>query len=313
MATTPQQIQALAQAIQQQYTEISPADAQTFAQTLTNEQLSPTDKLGAVQTFAKKYPDFKPEGFFQNPAVKAALIGTGALIGASFLVPALTGGGAAAAGGSEVAASMAPGAELAAAVPAATATASTGFGAALKSALPSIIGAGASVGGSAIAAHGNTEAAKTQAAASEKAAQIQADQLDRALAQAKYIWQTQRADQSGYRSSGNNAMGALDFGLGLPAPSFDAPPVDPSIANPAPTTGVAPGAVDASGKPLPGASTAPSVVPPTMAQQQTNNPNASPLGTSGGGLVPVRSPEGLVKLIPQNDVPSALQAGGTRV
>ncbi len=75
-------------------------------------------------------------------------------------------------------------------------------------AIPAIIAGGSAIAGSAIAAHGNTSAAKTQAGSDAAA-----------LAQAKEIYQQQRADQGPYRESGYGAMDALNFGLGLPAVS----------------------------------------------------------------------------------------------
>jgi hypothetical protein len=70
--------------------------------------------------------------------------------------------------------------------------------------VPAIIGAGAALGGAAIAAHGVTSAANTQAASSDKALQLQ-----------KELYEQQRRDLTPYRAAGQGAIGQLGYGLGV--------------------------------------------------------------------------------------------------
>jgi hypothetical protein len=102
-------------------------------------------------------------------------------------------------------------------------------------------------------------------------------------------------------------LGGIDTTSNLKALSD----INPTV-NPPPSTGVAPGAVDASGKPIPGAPPTSSITPPTMAQQQTNNTTLSQVGS--GGTVRVQNPQtGMVHLIPASQVPAAIADGGIRV
>jgi len=202
-----------------------------------------------------------------------------------------------AAGGGGAAASGAGAAGSGAAAGGGGAAAGAGGGSLLHALLPTIIGAGASVGGAAIASHGQSEAAKLQAA-----------QDDKALALQKEMFDLQRSDTAPYRALGVGAIGNLAYlgGINLPPPD---------AANPAPSTVVAPGAVDANGKPMAGAGQNQTVPPPpTMAQQTIGAMPLSQLGQPNQGLVSMRNPQtGLVHLIPPDQVAAAQQAGGVRV
>ncbi len=72
-------------------------------------------------------------------------------------------------------------------------------------AIPFIIMGGASVVGSYLQSRGN-----------KKAAEIQAGSDQKALDQAKTIYDTQRQDESPYRQSGSGALNNLNYGLGIP-------------------------------------------------------------------------------------------------
>lgn len=159
--------------------------------------------------------------------------------------------------------------------------------------VPALIAGGSSVAGSAIASHGNTEAAKTQAASSDKS-----------LAQAKEIYEQQRADLSPYRELGYSSLGALAQGMGLPAPSnpITNPPA-PSYAN---------GAPPPTGEPF-----------STMSLSQlhglanSGSPNAPVFGQLeqkmnqvSGTMKKVKAPNGQVYTIPVTRLPEALQQGG---
>lgn len=208
------------------------------------------------------------------------------------MAPAGIGLGLAAAGGSGAAA----GAGGAGSGGGGTVAAGGGFAGALKAALPDIIKGGATVAGSVLEAHGNTEAAKTQAASDAAA-----------LAQAKQIYEQQRADQGPYRQSGYSSLNALNYGLGLPEVQI---PTDA----PAPSTVVAQGAKDAKGNPLPGAGQNQVIPPPPTDAQQRSGSTSSLNTLGGGGVVPMRNPQtGLVHLIPSTQVAAAEQAGGMRV
>ncbi len=156
-------------------------------------------------------------------------------------------------------------------------------------AIPAIIMGGAAVAGSAIASHGNTEAAKTQASSDEKA-----------LAQAKEIYQQQRADQGPYRQSGYGALGALNFGLGLP----DAGMGSPAASGPA----AVPGHVTQGGDFMPERTN-----PGDQPNQGTAVPRTGGLGSIGSSTVSIKAPNGLVYLVPSGQVDAAMKAGGTRI
>lgn len=117
-------------------------------------------------------------------------------VAAPVAIGALAGGGAAAGTGG------------AAAGTAGTAAAGTAAAAAapslLHSLLPTIISAGAGVGGSYLAARGQSQAAKTEAESADKALQVQ-----------QQMYQQQRADFGPYRSAGQGAVQALARGLGV--------------------------------------------------------------------------------------------------
>lgn len=70
--------------------------------------------------------------------------------------------------------------------------------------------------------------AKIQTNANDKAAQITADQADRALAQAKAIYDQNRSDLEPYRQEGVSSLALLNSHLGLPAPTQTQSPAPPS-------------------------------------------------------------------------------------
>lgn len=70
--------------------------------------------------------------------------------------------------------------------------------------IPAIIGAGAGIGGAAIASHGATSAANTQAASADKALAVATQQHDQ-----------ERADNSPYRAAGGGALNSLTSLLGV--------------------------------------------------------------------------------------------------
>ena len=289
---TPQQQQTIIHQLAAQSPEFAaaPPDLQAkWVAAMTSG--SPKTQMTQLAALQKEYPEYiTNESIWKNPGFIAGLgaltIGVG-----SAAIPALI-GSSAGGGGAFVGPTLeqAGGSALAGGASAVTGAAGTGFGAALKAALPTIIGAGAQVGGAAIAAHGNT-----------KAAEIAAAQQDRALAQAKEIYQQQRADLSPYRSMGVNALGPLSFGMGLPTPDTTKGPFDQPQAPPPYTV---PGAVDASGHPMAGRGNE-AVTPPTTAQQMGT------LNQMNSSTVRVQNPQtGLVHLIPADQVSVAVQNGG---
>lgn len=260
-------------------------------------------------------------GILDNtPLWQSVLKGTALTLGAAIAAPAIAGalgggapGSAAATGGSTLgeagplaadeafAAGPIAGAGMAgvdtAGMGAGTAAASTGFGAALKSALPSIIGGGAALGGAAIAAHGNTEAAKIQAASADKA-----------LAQAKAIYEQNVARQSPFVGLGTSALGPLSFGMGLPDPNVKAAQDAATAQQGQPI--VALGAKDATGQPMAGAGQNQTIPPPPTYNQQ----HAGTLASMGGGTVRIQDPAtGNIHLIPQSDAQAAIASGGRPV
>lgn len=126
----------------------------------------------------------------------------------------------------------------------------------------------------AIPAATNLVGAKIQTDANSKAAQITADQADRALAQAKQIYDTNRADLAPYRVEGVSSLAALNSHLGLPAPTQT-----PS----APTQTLA-----------------------SLGQQPATTTGAEP-------MVNMLSPQGQPGQVPQSKVQQALAAGGKLV
>jgi hypothetical protein len=176
-------------------------------------------------------------------------------------------------------------------------------------AVPFIIMGGASIVGSYIAAKGNKDAAKTQAASDDKA-----------LGQAKEIYQTQRSDQSPFRESGYGALDALNFGLGLPAVTRP----DPRAPTGTPAPYVVPGAKDKNGNPFPGAGMPDSYgdVGNAPIQSFPVNNNLGKLGMpsimqdrrpAANSMVRVQSPSGSIGLVPQSMLQQALDAGGKQV
>ena len=96
--------------------------------------------------------------------------------------------------------------------------------------------------------------------------------------------------------------------MGLPDPNVKA--AADAAANPPASSSVAPGAVDASGKPMAGAGMGQApVTPPTMAQQ-----TSAGLGSIGQpATVRVLNPQtGQIHMIPPDQVSQALAAGGVR-
>jgi len=77
----------------------------------------------------------------------------------------------------------------------------------------------------AIGAGASIYAAHKQAGGNKDAAKISAASDDKALAQAKDIYNTQRQDEAPYRQAGSGALNNLNYGLGLPqlAPQTGAP------------------------------------------------------------------------------------------
>lgn len=90
-----------------------------------------------------------------------------------------------------------------------------------------LIAAGASAGAQAYGAKKGSDAAKD-------AANTQADSSDKAMAQAKEIYDQQRRDQEPYRNTGTAALSALSSRMGLNvAPPSAMPAAAPAQAQPA--------------------------------------------------------------------------------
>ncbi len=162
-------------------------------------------------------------------------------------------------------------------------------------AIPAIIIAGASI-----------YAAHTAAKGNEKAAETQASSDDKALSQAKEIYDTQRGDQAPYRQSGYGALDALNYGLGLPAvarpPAGAAPPTGTATT---PSDGtMPPGSVQA---PIPGKSATGSIGFTRGRDLYQDRQLQS------GAIVKVKAPNGLIYLVPQAKAAEAQQKGGQLV
>ena len=175
-----------------------------------------------------------------------------------------------------------------------------------------------------IASGGNTKAAETNAAASDKAAEIQSQTADKALAQAKDIYEQQRADEGPYREGGYNSLNALNYGLGLPAVSYQAP----ASATPTPTN--LPSST-INGVTFPGAPQVPDStvsglnalgqrggMTGNLAQQVAGKVNnaqniVNQTYAGSGPTTKVKAPNGLVYLVPNDKVDAAKQAGGVVV
>lgn len=184
---------------------------------------------------------------------------------------ALTGGAAAPAASGGAAGSSVGGA---------AATAGAGGGSLLHSLLPSIIGAGASLGGTAIASHANTEAAK-----------LQAEQADKALALQKEQYALQRQDTAPYRALGQGAVGNLGYLSGIN--------IDEKVPELSSTVPKVPyGVTVAQGVAAPQAQ---------ASLSSLGQPTTSP------SMVRVKAPNGQIGTIPADKLPAALAAGGTQV
>ncbi len=161
-----------------------------------------------------------------------------------------------------------------------TAAVGGGAGSLLHSLLPSIIGGGAALGGAAISAHSNTEAAK-----------IAAEQADKALAIQQQQYALQRQDTAPYRALGQGAVGNLGFLSGIAAPTPDE------------LTQLS--------------STVPKTAPPALPTASTPpQPSLATLGQPSSGssqMVQVRSPSGSIGTIPAAMLQQALAAGATQV
>lgn len=167
--------------------------------------------------------------------------------------------------------------------------------------VPAIIGAGASVGGAALAAHGATKAADTQAQAS-----------DRALALQKELYEQQRSDLAPYRQLGYGALGTLAGLVGQPAPS------NPMTASPPVKTGV-PAAMESFANNPPAAITPGNGLGAIQRFNQFPGPFAqqvSQAAAAGNGLpavVTMRTPDGRVVQIPAARVNEAIARGAQKV
>jgi hypothetical protein len=159
-----------------------------------------------------------------------------------------------------------------------------------KDLLPSIIGGGAAVGGAAI-----------QAGAQTKAAEIQAQTQAAALAQAKAIYEQQRADEAPYRGLGAGAVGNLQYLSGITPP-------------PSATTG-------ATDTPSSGYFTQGGVYMPARTQPSGTPSEGTAVPRSGSTLADVGTEpttvvvgsDGTPRRIPTRQLPQAVQAGYRQV
>lgn len=273
---TPEQQQAILQQLNEQNPEFAaspPALQQAYIDAVTVG--TPAERARKMEALHQQYPQYiKNESIWKN---KAFLIGLAAL-GGGVAYAALAGGTAAGAGGAAASGGGAAGAGTAAT----TAAAGAGGGSLLHALLPSIIGAGASLGGTAIASHANTEAAK-----------IAAEQADKALAIQQQQYALQRQDTAPYRALGQGAVGNLGYLSGIDLPQSKIDELSSTVPNTAPP-------------PLPNASTP----PPSSTLASLGQPQAS----TNAGLVPVKNPAtGLIHLIPADQVGAAQQRGGVLV
>ena len=81
--------------------------------------------------------------------------------------------------------------------------------------IPAIIGAGATVGGAALAAHGQSSAADTQAQAAKDAANTQLEAAREALDFQKQVYNNKQQAVNPYQNMGIGALGALGTGLNI--------------------------------------------------------------------------------------------------
>ncbi len=168
-------------------------------------------------------------------------------------------------------------------------------------ALSPFLGPAASLGGAAISANSNTEAAKIQAA-----------EADKALALQKQIYDTTRGDLGPYRDIGGAAVGQLGYGLGLPGYESGKAPAQPT---PSPFSNPVVGGPGASQSQIqPGTRTVTNT-PGSMSNATGSGNTINPYFTAGqqaagGGMVTVKAPNGSVGQIPANRLNEALAAGG---
>lgn len=149
------------------------------------------------------------------------------------------------------------------------------WGSFFKEALPYIIQGGTQLGGAAIESKGLSDAAK-----------IAAETADKDRAEAKRVYEEDRADLAPYRALGVGSVGALSTGLNLPA--YTPPP--------------------------PTAAPMASLAAPRMAvpRDPTNPaPDAGP--RAQGGTVPILAPNGRQVSVPEAQVNEALAKGGQLV
>lgn len=150
----------------------------------------------------------------------------------------------------------------------------------LHSLLPTIIGAGASLGGAAIGSKGISDAAKIQAESADKALQVQKEQ-----------YALQRQDTAPYRALGQGAVGNLGYLSGIDTQS-KVPELSQTVPN------------------VPyGQTAAPTSPLGTLGQMAPAAPAQSPQA----GMVRVKAPSGQVGLIPQARLQDALAGGMQQV
>ena len=149
------------------------------------------------------------------------------------------------------------------------------------------VGAAGSIGSAAIGSHAAGKAASTQAQAAEQARQLQAEQAKQALGiNQQQFGQTQQ-NYAPYLASGQQALGALNYGLGLggtPMSAMMSPGGAPGPGNPA---GPVPITGDTVGNPTVGSTLSPGG--PLAGQPQSVGgmmrgdirPGQAPMGTAG--------------------------------
>jgi len=139
--------------------------------------------------------------------------------------------------------------------------------------------------------------------AADKAAQLQSDAADRALAVQQQQHEQTRTDLAPYRGAGESSLSALTAFLGLP----------PTAAPAAPAAAPAPPA-------------APTGAPPSRVLPQLQTPAgggtsygpghgyvAAPASQPGSALVMLRAPNGQTKQVPADQVAYYLARGATQV
>lgn len=292
-----QKLSPQSQATIAKYMPVGNGDPKAFAQAMKDDPALASAMAEAKQVGALSHPITTGMKFLMAavsiPIGAAALgaAGIGPLAAASGGTPAATVGAAGPLAADEAftAGPIAGAGIEGGTAAAAPIVASAGGGSLLHSLLPSIIGAGSNIAGTAMASHANTEAAKIAAAEADKALAIQQQQ-----------YALQRQDTAPYRALGQGAVNNLGYLGGIDTTSNLTPlssTVPTTLPPPLPTPSGAPGSAPTAGPP-----TAP-LNPPTMAQQM-----------SGSGNVRIQDPStGLVHLIPQSQAQAAQQAGGRLV